>query len=179
MPSDTDLGIICRIKNGEIDEFEILIKKYEKRLFVLTRNFLRTPDRAEDLVQEVFLAAYRNIHSFNPQLGDFSTWLMRIARNKCLNVIKKKKEIPISTVPEMSGRENPEEDLARKEAFMRLDQALKKLSPKHRIVFVLAEIHGLSHREIAEIEKTRIGTVKSRISRAKEKLRTLLSESTD
>ena len=92
MPSDTDLGIIRRIKNGEIDEFEILIKKYEKRLFVLTRNFLRTPDRAEDLVQEVFLAAYRNIHSFNPELGHFSTWIMRIARNKCLNAIKKKKE---------------------------------------------------------------------------------------
>jgi RNA polymerase sigma-70 factor (ECF subfamily) len=179
MPSDTDLEIIRRIKNGEIDEFEILIKKYERRLFAFTRNLLRTPDRVEDLVQEVFLAAYRNIHSFNPRLGNFSTWLLRIARNKCLNAIKKKKEIPISSVPEMSARENPEEDLARKEAFMRLDQALKKLPPKHRIVFVLAEIQGFSHEEIAGIEKTRIGTVKSRISRAKEKLRTLLIESTD
>jgi RNA polymerase sigma-70 factor (ECF subfamily) len=179
MPSDTDLGIIRRIKNGEIDEFEILIKKYEKRLFVLAGNFLRTPDKVEDLVQEVFLAAYRNIHSFNPELGNFSTWLMRIARNKCLNAIKKSKEIPISDVPEIPGRENPEEDLARKEAFMRLDQALKKLPPKHRIVFVLAEIQGFSHREIAGIEKTRIGTVKSRISRAKEKLRTILNESMD
>ena len=179
MPSDADLGIIRRIKNGEIDEFEILIKKYEKRLFVLTRNLLRTPDRVEDLVQEVFLAAYRNIHSFNPELGHFSTWIMRIARNKCLNAIKKKKEIPISDVPEMPDRENPEEDLARKEAFRRLDQALKMLPPKHRIVFVLAEIQGFSHKEIAEIEKTRIGTGKFRISRAKEKLCTLLSESTD
>jgi RNA polymerase sigma-70 factor (ECF subfamily) len=179
MPPDTDLDVIHRVKMGEIDAFEIFIKKYEKRLFVLAGTLLRSPDIVEDLVQDVFLAAYRNIHSFNPQLGHFPTWLMRIARNKCLNAIKKKKEIPISTVPEMSGRENPEEDLARKEAFMRFDQALKKLPPKHRIVFVLAEIQGFSHKEIAGIEKTRIGTVKSRISRAKKKLRTLLSESTD
>ena len=62
---------------------------------------------------------------------------------------------------------------------MRLDQALKMLPPKHRIVFVLAKIQGFSHKEIAGIEKTRIGTVKSRISRAKEKLRTILNESMD
>ena len=138
---------------------------------------MKTPGIVEDLIQDVFLAAYKNIHSFDPELGLFSTWLMRIARNKCLNEIKKKKEIPISDVSEIPGKENPEEDLARKEIWMRLDRALQKLPVKNRIAFVLAEIQDLSHKAIADIEKTKTGTVKSRVSRAKEKLQTILTES--
>jgi RNA polymerase sigma-70 factor (ECF subfamily) len=176
MPRDADLEFVRRVKRGEIDAFEILIRKYERRLFVFARNLLKTSDQVEDLVQEVFLAAYRNLHSFDPELGLFSTWLMRIARNKCLNESKKKKGMPLADVPEMPGKENPEADLMRKEAFRRLDQALQMLSFRQRIVFVLAEIQGFSHEAIAGIEKTKIGTVKSRLSRAKEHLRSILKD---
>ena len=127
MLPETELEVIHRIKNGEIDAFEILIKKYEKCLFIFAGNFLRAGDKVEDLVQEVFLAAYRNIHSFDPELGHFSNWLMRIARNKCLNEIKRKKGVPISEVREMPGKGNPEKDLVRKEIRVRLDRAAELL----------------------------------------------------
>jgi RNA polymerase sigma-70 factor (ECF subfamily) len=176
MPPDTELEIINRVKSGEINAFGTLIKRYEKRVYVFAENLLRTPHSVEDLVQEVFLAAYKNIHSFDPDLGKFSTWLMRIARNKCLNEIKKKKETPISNGHEMRGTENPEKDLIRKKIFLKLDDALNKLPFKNSIVFVLAEILGMSQKSIAEIERIRLGTVKSRLSRAKEKLRAVLRE---
>jgi RNA polymerase sigma-70 factor (ECF subfamily) len=98
MSPDTDLEIINRVKRGETNAFETLIHRHEKRVFVFTGNLLKTPHRVEDLVQEIFLTAFKKIHSFDPELGNFSTWLIRIARNKCQNEIKKKKESPISNL---------------------------------------------------------------------------------
>lgn len=137
---------------------------------------IREQFNAEDLLQEVFLAAYVNIRTFNPDLGKFSTWLFRIARNKCINEIKKNKFKAFSDVPDIAGREDPAHDILEKEAFMKLDNALDQLSISDRVIFILAEFENMPYNEIAEIEGIKVGTVKSRLSRAKEKLQKILKE---
>ena len=178
MGDNLESKIIERIKDGEVHSFEFLAKKYQRPLFVMVGNILRGSSRVEDIVQEVFLSAYKNIHSFNPEIRRFSTWLFRIARNKCLNEIKKRKEQLVPELPDVAGLQNPVDDLLTKEVFIKLDNALNQLSFRHRTVFILAELQGLSYAEIAQIEGISIGTVKSRLSRTKEKLRHILKEFT-
>ncbi len=173
---DIELDIINSIKKGETNAFEFLVKKYEKPLFIMINNMIREQFNAEDLLQEVFLAAYVNIRTFNPDLGKFSTWLFRIARNKCINEIKKNKFKAFSDVPDIAGREDPAHDILEKEAFMKLDNALDQLSISDRVIFILAEFENMPYNEIAEIEGIKVGTVKSRLSRAKEKLQKILKE---
>jgi RNA polymerase sigma-70 factor, ECF subfamily len=173
---DIEADIINRIKKGEINAFEFLVKKYEKPLFIMINNMIREQFNTEDLLQEVFLAAYINIQSFNPGLGRFSTWLFRIARNKCLNEIKKNQFRAVQDIPEIVGRDNPAEDILVKEAFTELDNALDRLSKNDRMIFILAEFENMSYKEIAEIEGIKEGTVKSRLSRTKEKLQKILNE---
>ena len=176
MADNLEPKIIERITQGEAYAFEFLVKKYQRPLFVMVGNILRESNRVEDIVQEVFLSAYKNIHSFNPDIGRFSTWLFRIARNKCFNEIKQKKEQPVSELPDIMGLQNPVDDLLAKEVFIKLDNALNQLPFSHRTVFVLAELQGLSYAEIAQIEGISIGTVKSRLARTREKLRRILKE---
>ena len=102
---DNEYNIINRIKNGETNAFEFLVKIYGKPLYIMINNIIKEPFIAEDLLQEVFLAAYLNIQSFNPELGKFSTWLFRIARNKCFNDLKKNKFKANSDVPDITGKE--------------------------------------------------------------------------
>lgn len=177
MKKNCDDDIIDRILNGDIESFEFIVKKYEKSLFVMVGNLLGSVHhRVEDIVQETFLAAYKNLNTYDSSLASFSTWLYRIARNKCLNEQNKKKEKPLKKGFEISDKENPVNSVLSKELFHVLDNALNQLSFNERVVFVLAEFEGLSHGEIAAIENIRTGTVKSRLSRTKAKLRTIIKK---
>jgi len=173
---DVELNIIKKVRAGEINAFEYLIKKYERALFIMIKNIIKEPYNSEDLLQEVFLAAYKNINSFNPDLSRFSTWLFKIARNKCLNEVKKKKVTLMSNLPDIAGKEDPADNVLKEEAFMKLDNALDQLPINYRIIFILSEFENLSYKEISEIEDIAIGTVKSRLSRTKEKLQKILKE---
>ena len=128
----------------------------------------------EDLVQEIFLAAFARIQSFDPRRGSFRTWIYRIARNRALNERKKKREQLLDQPPVIADLRTPASDLMVKETFHRLDLALDNLKFQDRVLFVLAEIEALSYTEIAQIEGLALGTVKSRLSRIKAKLRNAL-----
>ena len=169
--------IIEQVKAGEVNAFEELVRKYERPLLVLARNFLGRTPGAEDLVQDVFLAAYLNIGSYHPAKGGFATWLFRIARNKCLNWVKKKREIAMEEPPEPVARDNPETDLIVKEAFARLDRALEDLPARDKMIFILAEFQGLSLEEIATVEGMNVGAVKSRLFRVRKRVRATLEDS--
>lgn len=174
MSKDFEQEIILKVTNGDTDAFEFLVKKYEKQMFVMVANLLKMPDRVEDIVQDVFVNAYKHIKKFDPDMGQFSTWIFRIARNKCLNEIKRKKERSLTEAYDTPEKENPEKDLIHKELLIKLEKSLDRLPYKHKVVFVLAELQGLSYEEIAQIEQTNIGTVKSRLFRARKKLRSIL-----
>lgn len=176
MTDATERDIIHRIRNGDINAFEFLVKKYERRLFLTVGNMLKDRQKIEDLVQDVFLSAFENIDTFRPDKGCFSTWLFRIARNKCLNEIQRKRDLFMDLLPDRPDPEDPDTLLLRKEACQLLDNALYGLKFRDRMIFVLAEFNQLSYAEIALIENINIGTVKSRLARTRQKLRKILEK---
>ncbi len=170
-----EIGIIRQVLNGDTDSFELLVQKYQKPVVRMIRNITNDAHLCEDIGQEVFFAAYRKLASFDPARSNFSTWLFTIAKNKSLNALKRKRPISGARMPEKAEWHNPGDDLARKEIVAELDKVLQDLPKRQRMAFILAEIEELSYEEIAQIEGVRIGTIKSRIHRAKKKLRSGLA----
>jgi RNA polymerase sigma-70 factor (ECF subfamily) len=174
-----DLAVIERVLHGDVEAFRALVLRYQGMVFGLLQTLLRSAADREDLAQEVFLAAFRNLASYRPAQARFSTWLLTIARNKCLNLLKKKKGVALPELPEGIDTRTPDALLEEKELFGQLDAALAALPLEQKTAFVLAEIQGLSYEEIAAIEGVSLGTVKSRVSRARDRLRALFQPSAE
>jgi RNA polymerase sigma-70 factor (ECF subfamily) len=166
-----DLATIRSVLDGDLDAFRVLVLKYERPLYRFVLGLVADSHEAEDVAQDVFLAAYRGLSSYDPARSGFTAWLFGIARNKCLRAQKRRRPAPLDKLPESTGGRSPEAVLAEAEWFRLLDFALNTLPFEQKSVFVLAEIEGMSLAEIASVEGVPIGTVKSRLSRAKEKLR--------
>jgi RNA polymerase sigma-70 factor (ECF subfamily) len=174
-----DLEVIRRVLAGEGECFRDLVERYQRPLFRLVRNLLPDPNDCADVAQEVFLAAYTSLGGYDPRRAAFSTWLFTIARNKCWNALKKKRPHLPGNLPERIDARTPEGVLAEEELFRQLDAALAALPPEQRTAFVLSEIQGLSHEEIGRIEGVKLGTVKSRLSRARDRLRSLFQRTVE
>jgi RNA polymerase sigma-70 factor, ECF subfamily len=169
-----DLEVIRLILAGDVESFRSLVDRYQRPLFSLIRNLAPAGADYEDLAQDVFLAAFRNLASFDPNRAAFSTWLFTIARNRCRNELSRRRPVSGDTLPERIDPRAPDQDAAEAELFRQLDAALDALPFEQRTAFVLAELQGLTYEEISKIEGVGLGTVKSRIARAREKLRSLL-----
>ncbi len=182
--------LIRRSKEGDTECFSQLVLKYERRIINYAFRMLRDQNDAEDAAQEAFLRAYRKLDSFN---GDsaFSTWLYTILNNICLDVLRKRKragEHAQISINQNSADEDeyeiqiedaspgPYDSYRQKAAMKALEAALEKLSDEHKAVIVMRDINGLEYDEIAKITGTSLGTVKSRISRARIALRKILEE---
>jgi len=171
-----DKEVIRRVLQGDIESFRFLVEKYERPIIRMVRNMAGDTESCEDVAQDVFFAAYRKLSSFDPACSKFSTWLFTIARNKSINASRKKRPRSTSELPERTHGGNPGDELAKKDFLARLDQALQALPAAQRRAFVLAEFEKLPYVEIALIEGARTGTIKSRINRAKSKLRSVLND---
>ena len=169
-----ELRIIRDVLEGDVDSFRLLVERYQRPVIRMIRNIIEDYHVCEDIGQDVFLTAYEKLASFDPSRSNFSTWLFTIARNKSINAIKKKKLLSISNLPENSDSSRPADSLTQKEFFDQLDRVLQDLPAKQKTAFVLAEFEKLPYEQIAQIEGVRIGTIKSRINRAKDKLRSAL-----
>jgi len=169
-----DAEVIWRVLTGEASVFRALVQRYERPLFCFLRNLLDNVADCEDVAQDVFLAAYCNLGSYRPESARFSTWLFTIARNKCLNLLQKRRPALLAEMPEQIDKRSPNAALEQDDFFRQLDAALAALPFEQKTAFVLAEIQDLSLEEIAQVEGVGVGTVKSRLSRAKEKLRAQL-----
>ena len=168
-----DLPTIQRVLNGDVDAFRLLVERYQEVLFSMIGNLVSDANDRDDIVQETFLAAYLHLGSYDASKAKFSTWLLTIARNKCINVLKKKKPLTMEALPPQIDRSGPADQLIEAEFIARLDHALAELPFEQKIAFVMSELQELSCEEISQIEGSPVGTIKSRISRAKEKLRSL------
>jgi RNA polymerase sigma-70 factor (ECF subfamily) len=171
---DEDVAVIERVLAGDIAAFRILVERHEQRVFGFARRFLRRAADCEDVAQEVFLSAYRNLASYRADTARFSTWLLALARNKCLNLLNKRSPAALGgdvTIPEPIDPRTPEAALAEAEFHAQLDTCLAALPLEQKTAFVLAELHELSLAEIGNIEGVSVGTVKSRLGRARSKLR--------
>ncbi len=175
--------ILARARRGDLHAFEELVRLYEKRVYAVALRSSGSPEDAADITQEVFLRAWRSIESFRGDSG-FSTWLFRITMNLCVDFARHKHAQP-QTQPLVIGEEDserpipdtaptPEEHLDNRELGRELAAALDEVSEEHRRIVLLRDVSGLSYTEIAEVLEISEGTVKSRLSRARIALRTVL-----
>jgi len=169
-----DIDLIRRFKNGDRSSFEELVLKYQDRIYNLCRHILGNAHDAEDAAQDVFIKAYRNLENFKPEAALY-TWLYRIGVNTCIDYKRKSPDL-IRNNPSLTDERSPERNIEAKDTAQLIKIALAKLPEKLKAAIVLREIEGLSYEEIAEILNTSIGTVKSRISRARESLRSILNK---
>lgn len=173
-PVPEDIDIVRRVVAGEVQAFRLLVERHQRAVFRMVAGFLADAHRREDAAQEAFLRAYRRLATFDPARGQFSTWLLTIARNVCRNALSSRAPLAVANPPDVADPRTPYDDLAQKEFLAELDRALAALPERQKAAFVLAELVGLPHDEIARIEGVRPGTVRSRLSRAKRKLRQTL-----
>ena len=184
MDNTEDQALIDRFKNGDNSAFGEIVLKYQNKTYNLCRHMLASRQDAEDAAQEVFLKAYQALPRFQPEAALY-TWLYRIAVNTCLDY----KRIPIleslfGTSQEgeflihdrASDDPSPEALYQSKEIGIGLRKSLGKLSPKLRAIIILKEMEDLSYEEIAETIGISMGTVKSRIARAREELKKLMKD---
>jgi RNA polymerase sigma-70 factor (ECF subfamily) len=162
--------VIQRVLGGDGASFRLLVERYAGPVARLIRNLTGNDQACEDLAQEVFLTAYEKLGTFDPDRSRFSTWLFTIARNKSVNAARKKRPIYLAEPPERPAQGTPQDAVAREEFLAALDQALLALPLEQRTAFVLAELEHLSYEQVAQIEGIRLGTVKSRVSRARARL---------
>ncbi len=164
----TDDEIIRQVLAGDLDCFGLLVEKYQKKVVGMIFNMTRDHHLSEDLGQEVFVAVYRSLGAFDSARSRFSTWLYRIAKNKTLNALKKKRPVFLRDVPDAAGPGDVRQEVATAELHAEFDRILARMPVRQRLAFVWAEIEQLSYQEIAEIEGTSVSSVKSLISRARQ-----------
>ncbi len=183
-PADADALLVERVKRGDVRAFEMLVVKYQRRIERLISRMVRDSDLVADIAQETFIRAYRALPQFRGESA-FYTWLYRIAVNTAKKSLMDLKRDPLITETalaardeegsetsrvenELSDGETPEALLASKEIATAVNEAIAALSEDLRQAITLREIEGLSYEEIADAMNCPIGTVRSRIFRARE-----------
>ena len=179
-------NLVAQARRGDQTAFEMLVRRYEKRVLALSCRMCANPDDGAEAAQEAFLAAWQGLPSFRGDSG-FSTWLYRLTCNACMDHLRREHRRNIhsgfSLDDEQSRRDfpdpspTPQERAEQHELREQIESAMQSLSPEHREVLILREMHQLSYEEIGQVLSLDAGTVKSRISRARGKLRKILLES--
>ncbi|HPP75408.1 MAG TPA: sigma-70 family RNA polymerase sigma factor [Armatimonadota bacterium] len=186
MTGCSDEIIVELVKGGDADAFGLLVHKYQDRIYSTILNYVSSVEEATDLAQETFVKAYSALHRFHGSSA-FYTWLYRIAVNTAIDHLRKRPGVRIDSLgddrlkesgfePAAGRSSDPLHALAVKEEQQVIRQAISLLSEKLRTALVLHDIQGLSQEEVAEILKCPVGTVKSRVSRARCELRNLLGD---
>src|ERR1700742_2558534 len=177
--------LVAAAKGGDLSAFNELVSRYERKIFRLTMNITRNREDAEDAMQDAFLKSYSHLKDFEGS-SRFYTWLVRIAANEALMRLRKRRpnqfslDEPISGEDDLVPREvedwgpSPEQRYAQSELHEILDQVIDSLDPDFRTVFVLRDIEELSTEETAQAMGISVPAVKSRLLRARLKLRTKL-----
>ncbi|MBN1624758.1 MAG: sigma-70 family RNA polymerase sigma factor [Clostridia bacterium] len=184
--TDRERNLIIKCQNGDYDAFEELVRAYSDRAYSVAFGVMGNHHDASDMTQDAFIKVYKNIGKFNFQ-SSFNTWLYRIVKNTCIDELRKNKRRNIVSID--AGIEGNEGDylmqisddsadiqgiLEAEESSRILMESLELLGEKHRSVLVLADVKGYDYLEVARMLELPVGTVKSRISRAREKLAVIL-----
>jgi len=183
VPAVTDEELVRRSKEDDERAFGELVSRYESKVYSLALRMVRNPEDAEDVLQDTFLRAYRGIKSFQGA-STFSTWIYRITANSALMRLRKK-QLPTVSIEDQEERETPVniadwtpgpvEQLMTQELQSEMDEAIEALPPEFRQVFILRDIEERSNAEVAEILDLSVAAVKSRLHRARLKVRNRLA----
>ncbi len=181
--ADVEQNLITASQRGDVESFNQLVRLYEGRIYNLCYRLLNDADAAADAAQDTFIAAFRKIGSFRG--GSFKSWVFRIATNNCYDVLRARKRRPSASLNAMlddeersfeppDQGESPDDFAQRRELSSAIQRALALLPEDQRTVVVLCDVQGMAYGEIAEIVGANLGTVKSRLSRGRARMREVL-----
>ena len=183
-----DTELVALAQKGNINSFNKLVDKYHSRIYSLTYQMTSNREDAEDLTQEIFIKAFEALPRFKGR-SSFYTWLYRIGINKTINYRKKRnRNRPLSidaldqditydeVYAELDSKDSPLRHIGLNELQVKLNEAMQKLSLKHRTVVVMHDIEGIPHDEIAKIVGVSVGTIRSRLFYARRQLQADLGE---
>jgi|UniRef100_UPI004049DD12 RNA polymerase sigma-70 factor, ECF subfamily len=187
LEADSDWDIVRRVQAGDVAAFDVLTLRYRGRVYGVIYNMTSNREDAADLTQDAFIKSFQSINRFQGQ-SSFFTWLYRIAVNSTLTHLRKNRlrtffslekvdendRQSAEVIEALTDNTGVERNTFVKELQERLNDAMQKLSIRHRTVVTLFEIDGLSHQEIAEIMNCSVGTVRSRLHYAKQQLQSEL-----
>ncbi|MDX1686883.1 MAG: sigma-70 family RNA polymerase sigma factor [Candidatus Promineifilaceae bacterium] len=175
--------LIAQAQQGDVTAYNRLVLHYQDIVYNVALRIMKDPGAAEDATQEAFISAYNALKQFRG--GSFKSWLLRIVTNACYDELRRRKRRPQSSLdaiteeiesPSFMADDSigPEERQHQAELIEAVERCLEELPDEQRIAAVLCDVEGREYKEIAEITSTSLGTVKSRISRARDKLRDCL-----
>ena len=178
-----EVDVIGAARQGDLTAFNRLITAYQGLAYSVAYRTLQDQDAAADAVQDSFIKAYKAIGSF--QGGSFKSWMIRIVANTCYDLLRSRQHRLTSSLDELATdeehtawledpAESPADFAERSELSALIEQSIAALSPDMRLVLTLCDVHGYSYEEIADMAQVPMGTVKSRISRARTQMRALL-----
>jgi RNA polymerase sigma-70 factor (ECF subfamily) len=175
-----DAECVRRVQQGDTDSFEVLVRRHQKAIFNLVYRLLGNYDEAAEVAQEVFLSAFKSIHQFRGE-ANFSTWLYRIGLNHASTRRKslhstQQHHIPLDGTEVIAdGAVDPAKNFEHKEIRQRVQQALNSLDPEDARIILLRDLQDVPYEDLAEMLDIPVGTVKSRLHRARQALRTSLA----
>ena len=194
----SDAEVIAKVLSGDVNSFEIIVKKYEKMIYNLAMTKLQNKENAQDISQECFLRAYKMLRTYRSDSA-FSTWIYRICQNLIFDYYRKSKKIKTVSlsvsvsdtsvgtdggetkereIEDISG--DPSEQIIRNEKIEKIREIINSLPEDLRDIIILRDFKNLSYANISEVLDIEIGTVKSRLNRAREKLKEyLIKNNTD
>jgi len=177
-------ALVKAAQRGQMAAFNELILHYQSQVFNLAYHILHDPAAADDATQEAFISAYRSIKKFRG--GSFRSWLLRIVTNACYDELRRRKRRPNVSWDDfgdmdeeanphlVNGGPKPEESVQQQELRALLDRSIAKLPNHHRTTIILIDRMGLSYEEAAKVMDVALGTVKSRLARARKEMQSLL-----
>ncbi len=182
---DNEAYLLIKATEGDMEAFEQLILGYEKFVYAIAYRMLPNSEDAKDISQEVLIKIYKNLHEFS-NITYFKSWVARITTNTCIDELRKRRRKDTVSLDETKDGEEglkiiqipskettPEESALESEKQKELVSAIHKLSNDYKTLIVLRDIQGMSYNEIAEVTNSNLGTVKSRLSRARRRLKQL------
>lgn len=178
-----EVALIRQAKKGDVAAFNRLVLHYQGLVYNVTYRIMGEPQAAEDITQEAFISAYQALNRFRG--GNFKAWLLRIATNSCYDELRRRKRRPQASLDKITEdnesfaflrnpQEGPEGQQQRMELVQAIEHCLDGLPDEQRVTAILCDVEGYDYNEIAEITSVSLGTVKSRLSRARARLRDCL-----
>jgi RNA polymerase sigma factor (sigma-70 family) len=178
-------ALIASARQGDVRAFNQLVLLYQSRTYNLAYRILNDPDAAADATQEAFVSAFKAMRKFRG--GSFKAWILRIVTNACYDQLRSKKRRPADSLDDLpveqdhvsylrDPAERPDEYVQRQELNRLLQAGIQSLPEDQRLILVLSDVQGMNYQEVAEIAGVALGTVKSRLSRGRAKLRDYLIE---
>lgn len=183
-PLEREPELIAQAQRGSLDSFNVLVEHYQNHTYSLAYRILGDADAAADAAQAALIAAYRRLNTFRG--GSFRGWLLRITANQCYDELRRRKRTPTTSVEDLpeadsddgvqlrDPSESPEQAAERHELERAIQQCINALGPEQRLILVLSDVEGMDYQAIADTASLALGTVKSRLSRARASVRDCL-----